>query len=97
MTSAPQGACYGRAPPSLRSPPAIPAIDLPTRTYRKIWTQLPPAAHPALTLALAATKQPAFQTAFLPDGLTNKANRRCRSGAVVGDGKSERSREKPNH
>ena len=40
MTSAPQGACFGRAPPSLRSPPVITAIDLPGRTYRKIWTQL---------------------------------------------------------
>ena len=42
MTGASQGACFGRAPPSLRSPPAITAIDLPARTYRKIWTQLSP-------------------------------------------------------
>jgi len=40
MTGAPHGACFGRAPPSLRSPHAIKAIDLPGRTYRKIWTQL---------------------------------------------------------
>jgi hypothetical protein len=41
MTGAPQGACSGRAPPSLRSPPAmIIAIHLPGGTYRKFWTQL---------------------------------------------------------
>ena len=40
MTGAPQGACSGRAPPSLRSPPAITTIHLPGGTYRKIWTQL---------------------------------------------------------
>jgi hypothetical protein len=40
MIHAPQGARFGRAPPSLRRPPAITAIDLPKQTYRKIWTQL---------------------------------------------------------
>ena len=38
--TAPQGDCFGRAPPSLRCPPAINTIHLPERTYRQIWTPL---------------------------------------------------------
>lgn len=40
MTKAPQGASFGRAPPSLRWPPGFTAIHLPSRTYRNFWTLL---------------------------------------------------------
>lgn len=59
MTGAPQGACSGRAPPSLRSPPAITTIHLPGGTYRKIWTQL---------VGFGSTRRTVFAVTHLPDG-----------------------------
>lgn len=48
--AAPEGDCFGRAPPSLRNPPPFTAIHLSERTYRMFWTQLRHPRSPCATL-----------------------------------------------